>query len=91
MKYILSEEEFKSFIPVKEHEEIRNRLLGRNAVLENLIDSLRDHILNSQPCPIRGDFSSTYCVDCVFNSENLNICVGRDLKEQIDKLITSQQ
>lgn len=89
MKYILSEEEFKSFIPAKEYEEMRNSLLDENARLENLVNTLRDHILKSKPCPVRGDFSETHCNYCIFNSDNLDICVEKDLKKHIDNLITS--
>lgn len=45
MKYILSEEEYKSLIPVKEYERIRNELLDENARLENIINSLKNEIL----------------------------------------------
>ena len=41
MQYILSEEEYKSLIPIKEYERIRNSLLDENARLENIINSLK--------------------------------------------------
>lgn len=89
MKYILSEEEFKSFIPAKEYEEMRNSLLDENARLENLVNALRGYILDKRPCPVTDDLSDTYCEGCILSPEHLDICVGRYLNEQINDLITS--
>lgn len=87
MKYILSEEEYKSLVPAKEYEEMRSRLLDENARLENLVNALRSYILDNRPCPVADDSSDTYCKGCILSPEHLDICVGRYLNEQINDLI----
>lgn len=44
MQYILSEEEYKSLIPSKEYEKMRNSLLDEIAELENIINRLKSEL-----------------------------------------------
>lgn len=77
MQYILSEEEYKSLIPVKEYERIRNELLDENARLENIINSLKNEILKDRECPDRGNEPALfYCDGCVLGFEGLNVCTS---------------
>ncbi len=77
MQYILSEEEYKSLIPAKEYERIRNSLLGENARLENIINSLKNEVLKDRECPDKGNAPALfYCDGCVLGFEGLNICTS---------------
>lgn len=49
MQYILSEEEYKSLIPSKEYEKVRNSLLEENAELENIINQLKSELVKKNP------------------------------------------
>ncbi len=84
MQYILSEEEYKSLIPAKEYERIRNELLDENARLENIINSLKNEILKDRECPDKGNALASkdnvltlfYCDGCVLGFEGLNVCTS---------------
>lgn len=77
MQYILSEEEYKSLIPVKEYERIRNELLDENARLENIINSLKNEILKNRECPDKDNVPTLfYCDGCVLGFEGLNVCTS---------------
>lgn len=77
MQYILSEEEYKSLIPVKEYERMRSKLLEENARLENIINSLKNEILKDCECPDKdGVLTLFYCDGCVLGFEGLNVCTS---------------
>ena len=77
MQYILSEEEYKSLIPIKEYERIRNSLLDENARLENIINSLKNEVLKDCECPDKGNAPALfYCDGCVLGFEELNVCTS---------------
>lgn len=84
MQYILSEEEYKSLIPVKEYKRKRDEMLDENARLENIINSLKNEIstlkneiLKDSECPDKGNAPALfYCDGCVLGFEGLNVCTS---------------
>lgn len=82
MQYILSEEEYKSLIPIKEYERMRSKLLEENARLENIINSLKNEILKDRECPDKdgeqilnnNTIALPLCDGCVLGFEGLDVC-----------------
>lgn len=77
MQYILSEEEYKSLMPVEKYKRIRDEMLDENARLENIINSLKNEILKDSECPDKGNAPALfYCDGCVLGFEGLNVCTS---------------